>query len=433
MRQTTTFFLTLLAAQIAHAQQDPSTPSGTDPGSAPPSSAAPAPAPLPAPVTEQPTPFIFGIRQGLTGNSNVFRAPDGTPEVRRDRIWTSGLHLGLDKPLGRQHFLLDLQANYNKYNKNTQLTNTDYTGLARWDWETVERISGELSAQQRQSLYRDTVNGVISTDRNELRSTSLGFQARVGLVTRWSFEAGISASDNDYRGTSIDNRDVRQTIYNAGVRYRATGALSTRVAVRRSEGSYPHFSGIADDFTRDDVDFITNWSASGASRLDTRVSATREKHSVQGERNSRGWTGAIGWGWRPTGKISTELDLSSDRSVGRTGFGSALVSAEASEAREAQTAAASLTWAATAKIAITPRVSYVRRKLDNSFDIGGTGSAQATDQTLLGGIGLTYTPTQALSLTCEISREQRRVSGTPGLTSPYTMTIAGCTGELAIR
>jgi hypothetical protein len=433
MRQTTTLVLSLLAVQIAYAQQDPSTPSTTDPGSAPPSTAAPAPAPIPAPPAEEPTPFIFGIRQGLTGNSNVFRAPDGSPEVRRDRIWTSGLHLGLDKSLGRQHFLLDLQANYNKYNKNTQLTNTDYSGTARWDWQTVERISGELTAQQRQSLYRDTINGVISTERNELRTTSLGFQARVGLITRWSFEAGVAASENDYRGTSVQNRDVRQTIVNGGIRYRPSDVLSTRVSLRRGEGSYPNIAGIEDEFTRDDVDFITNWTASGASRLDTRLSATRERHTLQGQRNSRGWTGGIGWAWRPTGKISTDLDLSSDRSVGRTGFDSSLVSAESSEAREAQTAALSVVYAATAKISITPRASYVRRKLDNSFTTGGTGDVQATDRTVVGAIGLTYTPTQALMLTCEISREQRTVSGAPGLTTPYSMTVAGCTGELAIR
>lgn len=430
--------ISAVASTASHAQDNPNpsvTP--TTPVPTAPNSAAPAPAPV-APAggaspTEEPSPFVFGIRQGLTGESNLFRAPEGSDLERRDRIWSSGVHIGLDKSLGRQHFFADLQANANRYNKNEHMNNTDYNANARWDWETIGRLSGILSAQQRQSLYRDTINGTLSLERNQVRSTALGFQARLGLVTLWSFEAGVTASENDYRGVDVDDRDMRQTSINAGVRYRPSGALTTRVGVRRSEGKYPGIAPVPDEFTRDDVDFITNYNASGASVLNSRVSATRERHTSQGPRNSRGWTGALGWVWRPTGKLTTDIDLTHDRSVGQADFDSTLTGGETSDSRAADTASLAVTWAATAKVSFTPRVSYARRKLDNSFANGGIATATGTDTTVIGGVAMNYTPFDALSLICQVTYEKRKVGGDAALSTPYNATVAGCNAEFAIR
>lgn len=410
----------------------PTAPVPTTPNSAPPSQPPALPGSTGSP-TEEPSPFVFGIRQGLTGESNLFRAPEGSDLERRDRIWSSGVHIGLDKSLGRQHFFADLQANANRYNKNEHMNNTDYNANARWDWETIGRLSGILSAQQRQSLYRDTINGTLSLERNQVRSTALGFQARLGLVTLWSFEAGVTASENDYRGVDVDDRDLRQASINAGVRYRPSSALTTRVGVRRSEGKYPGIAPVPDEFTRDDVDFITNYNASGASVLNSRVSATRERHTSQGPRNSRGWTGALGWVWRPTGKLTTDLDLTHDRSVGQADFDSTLTGGETSDSRAADTASLALTWAATAKVSFTPRVSYARRKLDNSFANGGIATATGTDTTVIGGLAMSYTPFDALSLICQVTHEKRTVGGDAALSTPYKATVAGCNAEFAIR
>lgn len=437
MRTTTLPLLMGFISVIAHAQDtsNPSvTPSTPLPGSPNTTTPAPPPAgPSGGPAAEEPSPFIFGIRQGLVGESNLFRAPEGSPLERRDRIWSSGVHLGLDKSLGRQHFFADLQANANRYNKNEHMNNTDYTANARWDWETIGRLSGTLSAQQRQALYRDTINGTLSLERNQVRSTSLGFQARLGLVTLWSFEAGVTASENDYRGVDVDDRDMRQSSINAGLRYRPSSALTTRVGVRRSEGKYPGIAATPDEFTRDDIDFITNWNASGASVLNSRVSATHEKHSSQGPRNSRGWTGALGWTWRPTGKITTDLDLTHDRSVGQADFDSMLTGGETSDSRESDIASLSVTWAATAKLSFTPRASYARRKLDNSFANSGVATATGTDTTVVGSLAMSYTPFQALTLICQVSQEKRKVGGDAALSTPYTATVAGCNAEFAIR
>ncbi|MET0334899.1 MAG: hypothetical protein ABW190_11555 [Rhizobacter sp.] len=444
MRNTTLPLLMGLISSLytlhAHAQDSGSAPSAAPNApttTAPPTNAVPQSSAPPVGGSgrsgEETTPFIFGIRQGLTGDSNVFRAPEGSEFVRRDRIWSTGLHLGLDKSIGRQHFLLDLQADANRYNKNKHLNNTEYAGNARWDWETVGRLSGQFTAQQRQGLFRDIMAGSVSFERNQVRSTSLGAQARLGLVTRWSFEAGVAGSESDYMGSEVNGRDVRQTAINAGLRYRPSTAVTTGLGVRRTEGRYPNLATGVDEFTRDDIDLTTTFNASGASTFNSRLSSTREKHTSQALRDANGWTGALGWRWRPTGKLTTQLDLSHDRSVGQAALDSALIGVEASDASEADSAALSVTWDATAKISIVPRVSYARRKLDNTFTTGGTPTATGTDTTVLGGLALNYTPFDALSLTCQVTQERRRTAGAGAVTVNYVATVAGCNAEFAIR
>ncbi|MEO8154191.1 MAG: hypothetical protein ABI605_14060 [Rhizobacter sp.] len=441
----------LLAAGAAMAEDPPAAPGA--PASAPtnastPSYATPTPLPpivpsgpavapmnplVPAASLEAPSPFVLGIRQAFTSDSNLFRAPEGGLVVR-DTLSSTGLHLGVDTLQGRQHINADLQANANRYRHNKQLDNTDYTAAARLDWETVERISGEVSAQQTQSLYRDTIASVVSTERNQVRTSSAAFQLRVGLVTLWSFEGGLAASENNYTGPDVDNRDLRQRSANAGVRWRPSDALSTRVAYRRTDGSYPSFGAEPDDFKRDDIDVITTTDVSGASRLNARLSATRERHTVQSQRDSNSWTGALGWHWQATGKTGIDVDLSRDNSVGRTGFDSSLINAEASDARLSQSATLSVTWAATSKIQVVPRAGYVRRNLDSGFTTGAGGaSVQATDRTGIVGVGLRYQPAKSLDLGCDVAREQRGVDGAITLSSPYKVTTAGCSVQFALR
>jgi hypothetical protein len=401
--------------------------------------AAPVPATpptnsVPAAVAQEPSPWVVSIQQAYTSESNLFHAPEGSGLVVSDRISSTGARIGIDKPIGRQRITAGVEANANRYRSNKQLNNTDYRIGARLDWATVERISGELSAEQQQRLFRESVGGVISTTRNQVRESSAAFQARVGLVTRWSFEGGFAGSESRYTGAAVENRNMRQRSVNANVRWRPSDLLSASVGARHGQGNYPSLGTEADTFKRDDIDFTTTIDASGASRFNARLSATREKHNLQSQRNSDGWTGALGWAWRPTGKVSTNLDLSRDSSVGRTSFDSALISSDTSDARLSEVASLTVTWAATAKIQVVPRASYVRRKLDSTFAAGGgSGTVLSTDRTSVVGLGLRYQPISALELSCEVAREQRTVDGASTLTSPYTANVARCAAQFALR
>ncbi|MBX3618899.1 MAG: hypothetical protein KF891_02735 [Rhizobacter sp.] len=161
--------------------------------------------------------------------------------------------------------------------------------------------------------------------------------------------------------------------------------------------------------------------------FNSRVSATHG--STARKAHSRGWTGALGR-WRGAGKLTTDLNLTHDRSVGQADFDSTLTG-ETSDSRASDIASLAVTWAATAKISFTPRASYARRKLDNSFANGGIATATGTDTTVIGGLSMTYTPFDALSLVCQVTHERRTTDS--ALSTAYKATVAGCNAEFAIR
>lgn len=396
----------------------------------------PAPDNQPPPLqarSETTRPFTLGLYQGFTSDDNLFRAPEGSPQKSRDYISSTGVRAGLDLPTGRQRVRAGVEANINRFRNSDQLDNTDYKANGRWDWETAGRLSGEFSAEQQKRLYRDSVDGVISTDRNMLRTSSVGFAARLGTVTRWSFELGAAASENKYSTPLLNNRDVEQTSVDAGVRWRPSDLGSLRLGLRHTEGKYPNLGASGDDFDRDAVELSGTYTVSGASLLNARLSTTKEDHSLQGQRDSDGWAGALGWNWKPTAKLSFDSTFSHDSSVGQAFFDSSLITADSSDAATTDTFSVVGTWAATAKVQVLARGSYKQRKLDNAFAAGGTGSVTAKDRTSMASLGARWQPVRAFDIGCDIGIEQRRVDGASTLTTPYKATVGSCSAQFALR
>jgi hypothetical protein len=379
------------------------------------------------------SPYLLGVYQGIATDSNLFRAPDGG-NVQRDTISSTGVRAGLDLPISRQRLRANLGANYNRFNKNSQLNNTDYNLGARLDWETIERISGVVSVEQQRSLYRDSINGVVSTDRNLLRTSSAGAQVRVGVVTLWSFEGGLAVNANDYSSPALVNRNLRQEAVNAGVRYRPSDALSVKLGVRHTEGRYPNIDPETDHFKRNDIDLTGSFDLTGVSKLNARVSSTHEKHTVDGGRDLNGWTGGLQWLWKPTGKLTFDSNLTHDTSVGRANFESPLISSDTGDSREANAAILKATWATTAKIQVVGNASYIRRKLDNAFiSGGGNGTITTNDRTSVFGLGVRWQPLRPLEFACNVGKEHRSVEGSNALSVPYSADTANCSAQLSLQ
>lgn len=380
-------------------------------------------------------PYVFGFSQAVSAENNLFRAPDGQP-VSRDAISSTGLRAAIDQPFGRQHFTAGLEANVNRYKNNTQLNNTDHRLSARLDWSTIERVSGELTAEQRSSLYRydlDSQNRY--TGKNQLRTTGAGLQVRVGVVTAWTLEGGWAGNQSRYSAEQFTNRDVRQQTVNAGVRWADADALSVRVGGRHTEGRFPNFGVEPDEFRRNDVDLSLLAKPNGLSTLNARVSVTRETHSVQSQRDENTWTGALGWNWQATGKLNFDTQLSRDSSVGSSTFGTALNEIDSSDTRVSHSLQLKARWDATAKIQLTAQGGYTRRKLDNAFIVNGvTAPAEGEDKTATYGLGIAWQPLRSLQFACNVAREHRQIVGDNiTITYPYSATSASCSGQVSIR
>ncbi|MBP8272702.1 MAG: hypothetical protein KAX42_12585, partial [Sphaerotilus sp.] len=89
------------------------------------------------------SPYYIGASQRFTHNSNVFYNTDAS--ARSDTISSTGVRLGLDQPISRQRLSASLSANVNRYSKLDALNNTDYALETRLDWQTVDRLSGNVT------------------------------------------------------------------------------------------------------------------------------------------------------------------------------------------------------------------------------------------------------------------------------------------------
>lgn len=391
---------------------------------------------------DEPNPYYIGASQAFTHDTNVLRAAHGTS----DTISATSLLAGLDQPLGRGRLAADLTYILNRFQDQGQLDNNEYNARARLDWATVERVSGDIRAYDRESLNRYDLSAPEGISFKDLvRTSGLAATARVGVVTRWTFDGGAAFDTTKHSADQEENRNLRQGSVNAGMRYRPNDLFNARMGLRYSEGRYydygfnPDGSSLEDHFNRNDLDFSVFWAPTGNSSLDARLSATDENHSVQSARDARTWTGALGYNWRASGKTAFRLELVRDTNAGSSNVDFGLVSDESTDTQIRNAINAQVTWDATAKIRVLGTAGYSRRKLDNAFTVSGAGvpasSVQtAHDNTTRGGVRVNYQYSRAVAFACSLNREVRSASGDIAtLTYAYNATIGTCSGEFVLR
>lgn len=435
---TAALTLALCSAGLATAPPTRAQAPESAPGEAPAAADAPAPG-----LNDGSGPWQLGAKQEFSADTNLFRAPDGQ-RVRRDITSTTSLLVGLDQPLGRQRLGAELSAGYSRYKNNTQLDGSTYALTGRLDWATVGRLSGLASVYDRASLFRyDLDRQQTFTGRTQLRSRGAALQARLGVVTAWSLEAGLTAAQDRYSRAEFRYRDLRQAGGDLGLRWQPSEMLSARVGVRRIDGRYPHYavddSGAVqpDDFQRDDVELSLRWKPNDKSQLRARLNRTREQHDLLGARDGSGWTGELAYDWQLTGKTGLILSAGRESSVGGSRFDDDFIVQDSSDARRSNRIKAQLRYDATSKIRAEFDLQQVQRTLDDSFVLtpqldGGVPIAQgdsARDRLVTAGLRLRYQASRGLLFGCSIGHERRSTSDTT-LTYPYRVSTGACFGQL---
>lgn len=375
------------------------------------------------------SPYYIGASQRFTHNSNVFLSPDAT--AKSSMISSTGVQLGLDQPVSRQRLTASFNANANRYGSLSALNNTDYALNARLDWETVERLSGNVAVSSRESLPTDAA-ALTAGQRNLLKVNGASLQANLGLVTMWSFDAGAAVSRASYSEAAYIRNNTNQTSINGGVRVTPASGLTLRAGLRHANVTYPN---AGNDVRRNDLDFSAIVNPGGASVFNSRVSLTRENQSAL-DRTTSSWTGALGWNWKPTGKVSTNLALSRDTSNGSYDFTSGTINIGSSNSTVATTLGLTAQWEVTSKIAVSGNLSHARRSLDNSLTVGtGVLPSSASDRTNTLGLSVQYAVLRNVDLGCGVAWSDRSVSSATAtsLTSQYSVTTYNCFGQALLR
>jgi hypothetical protein len=383
--------------------------------------------------TDDAAPFYVGGSAGVSHVSNIYRQADSN---NSDTVVSLGVLGGLDERLGRQHLKLDGSLQDNRYSSNKQLNNQSYSLRTALEWQTVGHLSGTLSAKSDRSLADYNIgNGAqpIFTKNTERNDEYLAL-ARLGVGTRYSLEGGWTRLKRNFSAPEYDRFVYSQNTGSLGFYAFPGASTKVGVAARHTKGKNPRYPiGLIEnptthevfivtdvnDYTRNDVDLTLRWETGGSSALNTRISRSRTKNSLQDLRGFSATTGAIGWDWQTTAKLRMTVQYSRD--TGQESF-----------VRGADVNRIYKTWKLGADYAVTGKVSLnasARGNRANRSNDTGVAVYDALEDNKFYSLGLRWAYSRSLSLGCQYDHASRN-SSVPQYV--YSAGSYGCTGQILV-
>jgi len=386
--------------------------------------------------TDDTSPFYVGGSVGVSHVSNVYRQANAD---NSDSVTSIGLLGGIDQRLGRQHLTLDGSLQNNRYSTNRDLNNRSHSLQGALNWQTIGDLSGVVSVKSDRSLADFNIGNGADPDfrgKNTERNDEYGAIVRLGMLTRYSLEGGWTHKRRDFSAEPYDRFIYSQNTRQLGVYAVPGGNVKLGLVARHTEGNNPRYPvyvplipslpnspivliGVApNDYTRNDFDFTTNWTTGGSSTLNTRLSRSRVKNSLSSYilRDFSGTTGAVGWNWRPTGKI--QLGLQYSRDTGQETAASAV-----GVNRIYTSWRLNGSYALTAKLGLNANASRNRSHRDGN---SGAQLADSFDNDETYGIGARWAFSRGVSFSCQYNHASRD-SSVPQYV--YSAGSYGCTGQ----
>jgi hypothetical protein len=371
----------------------------------------------------EPSPYFIGATLAHARDSNIYRLPAPIG----DTYTSAGLVAGLDQPIGRQRVYANANVRNNRFNERNELDNVSYGVTAGLDWSTIERLSGNVSLAVNENLANYGATLTQLAEKNIEKSGQFSARVQYGLASLLSLEGTVSHRRLDYSAPAFANSELTQNAVSVGLKYRPSGALTLGTALRATRGRYPAQGA---DFDRHDVDLTSVWVATGQSTVNARLSFTKQDNSgTFTQSDFSGATGALGWTWRPTGKLNFTTSLSRDTgaesSFLQLGNGIDPITI-GDTSRFTSTLGVTAGYEVTAKIRLGATGRYSHRDLENTL-------AALKDTDILKSLALTasYAATRNWLLACSAGREVRRAAGL--LSSPFAANTASCSAQFVLQ
>ena len=400
---------------------------------------------------EEPSPYFIGLRQVLTHDSNVFRINDGPS----DSYSTTSLLGGFDQKISRQRVYLNANVGRNLYRNETELNNTSYGVNTGWDWQTIEKLSGTLSAGLNRALASQTDSSTIPQNvSNKVTTQHYGATARWGGDSILTLEGAYAHNKVAYSETPISDSDGDTG--SIGLYYRAGAALRLGTALRysrtetQSGATLPDGTLAPNTETGKYLDLLADWQPTSQTSLNTRVSWARQSNSQIDSRDFSGLTGSLLATYAPTAKVSLNASLSRDAGVNGTFFtltpttpttpgtpAPTPVRGLSESSQITNSASLGATYAATSKISVTATGHWRHAKLVDTAPVAGTttlATYERSDNSRLYSLGLTYAISRGWDLGCSYSYSSRDLDASPISTGvSYTANVASCYAQFMLR
>jgi hypothetical protein len=398
-------------------------------------------------------PYYITASETISYDSNLFRTSN---DEDSDMYSTTSLILGVDQPIGRQRVYGSLGGHYTAYRDNNQLDGAGYDVGLGLDWEAASKLSGTARVRFAETLPNFDNYGSQQgedTKRNEEQSKSADFTVQYGGASILSLEGLANYTKVDYSRNDFSNRERKSHMFGGGVRYRPGGPWTFGLTGRRTHGEYPQITSgtgetaLADEYDRTDLDLIAGYVATGKSNLSMRLSKSNEDHERDEERDFDGWTGALSWRYRATGKLNLALGITRETGSGSSFYSGAAVTdpdvppptnpavSYLTDSTRTDTISLNADWAATGRIIVSAGLTYSRDHFDNSFLVeDGSDSSDSTGHSSSYSLSATYAITRVWSASCGIAYERRSSDAqVDGGDYGYGATTGHCTATLALR
>jgi hypothetical protein len=401
---------------------------------------------IPAAAEDQP--LSLSLSENYQHDSNVFRAPDNGA-VSSDWISNTDVGLKMDKPYGRQEYIINASAGRSQYRENSQINNNHYDANLGFNTDIGSNFRAGLTADSSQTIanFNSVNNSVLVTQKNPLHTKAAGLQLQYGLYGRMTVFGGVNYNSQRYDVASTTFPDRQLTTTNLGLQYSPDGAVRLGAAVRYGTGAngYNGTSTVLDDGVKNkSLDLTALWQLTGLSTVNARFSLVRESHENPLINDFKGANWQLTWLYTPTGKLSFNTFLSRDSGNGSTPGQYQLIGASFTgtgfqpiygtvgqyiDNTVSNSIGTSATWQLTGKVSLGAQASFTRYSTNYNYFSYGSVNGKSHFTTL--GLTANYQPLRRLTISCGAQRSRRSSDG--GITSlGFKDTQYNCLGSYTL-
>ena len=230
----------------------------------------------------------------------------GSHASRQDHIDTTTLGLDGQWSRGRQTFIVDLNADDNRFNINDNLNNISHNDKVQWNWDLNGLLTGQVGATYNSGLA-GFVNATVYS-RNIIDTTSYFSSARYQVGPRWAFFGGILDSGTTLSAPASQVNDYRSKSAEFGTEFVATVKTTTGLGYRHTDGRYPQSATGSENFREDIAYFYAKHEFTEKTSINGSAGYLQRDYSNSFIDSFSGLVWSLSLQWKPTDKIQLGAD-----------------------------------------------------------------------------------------------------------------------------
>jgi hypothetical protein len=265
----------------------------------------------PAYPSDELRPYDLWAQFGMMYDTNILRRTTGDNSEVLTRLGVGGR---MDqKVIGRQSVHLEGRVESYIYNKNSEIDNIGYGGVAEWRYEIGNDLSGGIGASRRR--FQANLSEIQRAQYDPITETQLNATARYRLGPHVGLRGGTAYID--YNRPSRQASNTKTVVLTGGADYVTDLGNMLGVEVAEAKGDAPVNQlvdplglFVANGYRQHDVGVVSTWVISPSMRIAGRVGRTNRQYTQLPGRDFNGPTWNVMAQWLPTVKTMFTFESS---------------------------------------------------------------------------------------------------------------------------